>query len=243
MPFNIFKRAEQPAATAAAGRDEAAVSTAEGIEFEAYSEDWQLTGRITASGRLSDVLNRREPISIAGMRWAPLDGSEPYTDAPGLQQVDPYDLIVVLTGPESLPELDAQHRAALRVHKVTYDVLLNLGPVRVFGTIYLHPGSEPQQLLDRYTELFVPVTRAVAFQGDRRLTRDVKDVVLVNRSYLRGLEQVERVADDEFLRPGAERATDDAPADAGGDEDPSESRAGGPGAAEAASSAEGTPEA
>ena len=202
MPFSLFRRGEQPAQAGERPRPAEPLGGPAGIAFEGYTEDWRIVGRITVPGRLSDILNRREPISIADVRWAPLDGSEPYSDAPGLQQVDPYDLIVVLTGPDSLADLDEQRRAALRVHKVTYDVNLNLGTVRVLGTVYLHPGSEPEQLLDRHTDLFVPVTKAVAFQGEVRLTDEVHDVVLINRSYLRGVEQVERGAGVSFAGPG-----------------------------------------
>ena len=194
MPFNLFRRGEQPspAAQPPSPAPQPPAGTPGGIAFEAYTEDWHLVGRITTPGRLSDILNRREPISIAGVRWAPLDGSAPFSEAPGLEQVDPYDLLAVLTGPDSLPELDAQRRAALRVHKVTYDVMLDLGILRVFGTVYMYPGSEPAQLMDRHTELFVPVTGAAAFHDDRRLSGEVQNVVLVNRSYLRKVEPVER---------------------------------------------------
>jgi len=40
--------------------------------------------------------------------------------------------------------------------------------------------------------LFVRVTNAVALLGDRSLNDPEVDVVLVNRSYLRGVDQVDR---------------------------------------------------
>ena len=43
---------------------------------------------------------------------------------------------------------------------------LEVPPFRVIGTVYLHPGSEPDRLLDRSTEMFVPVVEAVARLGD-----------------------------------------------------------------------------
>jgi hypothetical protein len=144
------------------------------------------------AGRLSDTLNRRDGIAITDVRWAPIDGSEEMTPAPGLERIDPFDLIAVFAGLATLPAFTDAERAAHKMHKVPYDVALDLSPFRVVGTVYLFPGSEPERLLDRSTELFVPVTDAVAFLGDRPLNdRDV-DVVLVNRSYLRGLDQVDR---------------------------------------------------
>ena len=55
--------------------------------------------------RLSDALNKRESIAMHDVKWAPIDGSGPLVDAPGLKSVDPYDLILVLAGEGSMPEL------------------------------------------------------------------------------------------------------------------------------------------
>ena len=70
------------------------------------------------------------------------------------------------------------------------------------GTVFLFPGSEPERLLDRATEMFVPVTDAVAYLGDQRIG-DRGRPFLVNRRYLRGVEQVDRRTRDEQQRsPG-----------------------------------------
>ena len=128
-------------------------------------------------GRLSDALNRREAIPISDVSWAPVDGSEPFAAVPGLKSIDPYDLIVVLAGAGSLPPLSDEEKAAHKVHKISYDVALEVPPFRVIGTVYLYPGSEPERLLDRATEMFLPVTDAIAYLGDaadqrpRRSTR------------------------------------------------------------------------
>jgi hypothetical protein len=143
-------------------------------------------------GRLLDILNRREAIPIGEMTWATLDSVTHLEPAPGLQKVDPYDLIAVFAGDRTLPPLNDAERAALRVHKVAYDVILALPPYQVIGTVYLHPGSEPERLMDRGTDLFFPVTNAVAMLGDVAISDEGVDVVLVNRSYVRGVEQVDR---------------------------------------------------
>ena len=57
--------------------------------------------------------------------------------------------------------------------------------------MYLFPGSEPDRLLDRATEMFVPVVGATAFLGTQSLGPEM-DAVLVNRFDLRGLEQIDR---------------------------------------------------
>jgi len=142
-------------------------------------------------GRLSDALNRREPIAIDEVSWAPIDGSEALAPATGLKSVDPYDLVIVLTGNDSLPEMSDSERSAHKVHKVSYEVALEVPPYRVVGTVYLYPGSEPDQLLGRSAEMFVPVVDATATIGDRAIGPAGVDVILVNRAYLRGVEQVD----------------------------------------------------
>lgn len=196
MPFGFLRRAPRkpppeagPAAGAEPGR---ADSGSRGLPFDGLTEEWRIVGRMEIEGRLSDVLNRREAIPIAGVRWAPVDGSAEMTPAPGLGRIDPFDLIAVFAGAGSLPSFSEAERAAHKLHKVPYDVVLEVTPFRVIGTVYLFPGSEPERLLDRSTELFVPVTDAVALLGDRPLNDPEVDVVLVNRSYLRAVNPVER---------------------------------------------------
>jgi hypothetical protein len=193
VPFGIFKRgSKQPGAAAAVPAPVRSAPPARGVPFDGLTEEWRLVGRMEIDGRLSDVLNRREAISIADVRWAPVDGSEGFTPAPGLEKIDPFDLIAVFAGVGSLPSLTESERTAHKLHKVPYDVTLEVPPFRVVGTVYLFPGSEPERLMDRSTELFVPVTEAVALLGEHPLHGPDIDVVLVNRSYLRGVQQVER---------------------------------------------------
>jgi hypothetical protein len=190
VPFGFRRRdPKKPVSATVPGR---AGSGSRGIPFEGLTEEWRLVGRMEIEARLSDVLNRRESIPITDVRWAPVDGSEEMTPAPGLARIDPFDLIVVFAGVGSLPSFTEAERAAHKLHKVAYDVALEVTPFRVVGTVYLFPGSEPERLLDRSTELFVPVTNAVALLGDRSLNDPEVDVVLVNRSYLRGVDQVDR---------------------------------------------------
>jgi hypothetical protein len=163
-----------------------------GVAFDGITEEWRLIGRMDVEGRLSDALNKREAITIHDVRWGPMDDSGPMVEAPGLRSIDPYDLILVLAGEGSMPELTDAEKAAHRVHKVSYEVALEAPPFRVIGTVYLHPGSEPDRLLDRSSEMFVPVVDAVAMLGDQRIGGDDVETVLVNRFYLRGVEQVDK---------------------------------------------------
>jgi hypothetical protein len=167
------------------------VASRTGVAFDGLTEEWRLVGRMNIGGRLLDSLNKREAIEIHDVQWAPIDGSGPFAPAPGLKSVDPYDLILVLAGEDTMPDLTEEEKAAHRVHKVSYDVALEAPPFRVLGTVLMHPGSEPDRLLDRATEMFVAVTDAAAYLGEQTVGEDV-DTVLLNRFYLRGVEQIDK---------------------------------------------------
>lgn len=190
MPFNFLRRKKAEPSTPAAAP--AAARARSGTAFDGLTEEWRLLGRMQIEGRLSDALNKREAIEIADVRWEPIDGSEPLSEAPGLRSVDPYDLILVFAGEGSIPEMSDADIAAHKVHKVSFDVALEAPPFRVTGTVFMHPGSEPDRLLDRATEMFVAVVDAVAMLGDKRVGDPEVDTILVNRFYLRGVEQIDK---------------------------------------------------
>jgi hypothetical protein len=192
VPFGFLKRRRSSAGHSGPDATARAGAGRRGISFHGLTEDWRLIGRMEIEGRLSDVLNRRASIPITDVAWAPIDGSAEPTPAPGLTRIDPFDRIVVFAGEGSLPPLSEAERAAHRHHKVSYDVALDVPPFRVVGTVYLFPGSEPERLLDRSSELFLPVTDAVLLLDDRPMGDLSADVVLVNRSYLRGVQQVDQ---------------------------------------------------
>ncbi len=201
MPFGFGKKDEKPATSptvAAAGVALPAVAAGAGIAFDGLTEEWRLVGVMEVAGRLSDVLNRRDAIPIRDVNWAPLDGSEAFSAVPGLRSIDPYDLIVVLAGEGSQPHLSDDEKAAHRVHKLSYGVALEVPPFRVTGAVHLYPGSEPERLLDRSNEMFFAVTGGVVTLNDRRIGDQRVETILVNRQYLRGVEQVEvELAPDE----------------------------------------------
>jgi len=194
VPFDFLRRgkSQRDAKPADAARGRGRSYAARGVAFDGLTEEWRLTGLMQIEGRLSDALNRRQSVPIADVRWAPIDGSSPLTEAPGLKSMDPYDLIIVLAGEDSQPPLTEEERQAHKIHKIAYDVALEVPPFRIIGTVYLHPGSEPERLLDRATEMFLPVTDAVALLGERSVGNPEVDTVLVNRFYLRGVTQVDK---------------------------------------------------
>ena len=196
MPFDFMRRRKEPPADAA---PDAAPSQGQaqgpgpghGVRFDGMTEDWRLVGRMIIEGRLSDALNKRDPIALSDVEWAPMDGSEPLTPAPGLKSVDPYDLVLVIAGEDSLPAMSESERGAHKVHKVSYEVGLELPPYRVIGVVQLYPGYEPTRLLDRSNEMFVAVINATATLSGKAMGTPGTDVILVNRAYLRGVEQID----------------------------------------------------
>jgi hypothetical protein len=192
VPFDFLRRKkDQPAASSPRDRD-APQQGGKLVPFDGLTEEWRLRGRMSVEGRLSDALNKREALAISDVSWAPIDGSAGFTPVPGLKSIDPYDLIVVLAGEATQPPLSESERAAHKVHKIAYDVALEAPPFRIIGTVYLYPGSEPDRLLDRATEMFVPVVDAIAYLGNQQVSDPEIEAILVNRFYLRGVEQVDK---------------------------------------------------
>ena len=163
-----------------------------GIPFDGLTEEWRIVGEMDIDGRLSDALNKRDAITISKVRWAPIDGSESMAEAPGLKTVDPYDLIIVLAGEATLPPL--VRRGARRAQ----------GPQDL-----LRRGAGGAALPGRRDGLPLPGLGAGAADGPR--DRDVRagrgrgrgpdlaepladelDAILVNRFYLRGVEQIDK---------------------------------------------------
>jgi hypothetical protein len=189
VPFDFLRRKKPPGESAQ--DPNTAPAYVPSIPFDALTEEWHLVGRMLIEGRMSDALNRREPIAIDEVFWAPVDGSGQLAPAPGLKSVDPYDLVIVVASDDSLPDMSSDERAAHKVHKVSYEVALEVPPYRVVGTVYLYPGYEPESLLNRSSEMFVPIVNATATIGDEVVSGGPASAILVNRQYLRGVEQVD----------------------------------------------------
>lgn len=191
MPFEFLKRkgAEaEPGDRGPAGGSAGSVT----MPFDALTDEWRFRGVVHSDGRLSDALNRRAELPITDVSWAPVDGSAAFSPVAGVKTIDPYDLILVLAAAETLPPRTEDERSAHKVHKVPFDVAIEAPPFRVFGTVYLRPGAGPEQLLDRATEMFVPVVGGTAVLGEAVIvgTGDV-DTILVNRFSIRGIDQID----------------------------------------------------
>ena len=99
------------------------------MPFDGLTDEWRIVGEMHIAARLSDALNKREAVTISDVRWAPVDGSGELAPASGLKAIDPYDLILVLAGAATLPPMTDAERAAYKVHKIPFDVALEVPAV------------------------------------------------------------------------------------------------------------------
>ena len=79
MPFG-FGRKKDAAAEVAPGGPTLSAADARGarsVHFHGFTEDSRLEGEMRLHGRLLDLLNQREAVPVADVRWAPADGSSP----------------------------------------------------------------------------------------------------------------------------------------------------------------------
>ena len=191
MPLGFLRRKKGADQAAPTAKPVAAGTSGRGVPFDGLTEEWRLNGVMHIEGRLSDVLNRRDTIQISDVTWAPVDGSRGFEPAPGLQSIDPYDLIAVLAGPQTLPTSESE-RLAHRIRKVPYEVGLEVPPFQIVGTVHLHAGEMPDRLIEQGSEMFVPLTGAVAYLDHKPVADPGIEVVLVNRLYIRGVEPTGR---------------------------------------------------
>jgi hypothetical protein len=196
VPFDFLRRGGRTKDQAAAGNEASAAGgerPAIRVPFDGLTPEWRLRGTFVTHGRLSDALNRREEVELADVDWAPADGSGPFEKAPGIKVLDPYDLVLIVAGPDTLPVMTDDERQAHKVHKIPFDVSLEAPPFRVIGTVMLHPGSDPSQLQDRSMPMFIPVVNAVAFLERREISNETPgSAILVNRFYVRSVAQADR---------------------------------------------------
>ena len=193
MPFDFLKRKKPPAEAAHRARDGGRAGQPRRIPFDGLTEDWRLVGadagQRPAVGRAQQARADRDRRRVS---WAPVDGSAPLAPAPGLKSVDPYDLIIVLAGDDSLPEMTDDERSAHRVHKVVVrgGARGPAVPRRRHGLPVPGLGAgEPAR----------PLVRDVRADRGRDRARSATQLIgggpaaaiLVNRQYLRGVEQVD----------------------------------------------------
>ena len=163
-----------------------------GVPFDGLTEEWRLVGRMehrrAAFRRAEQARGDRRSTTSSGRR-STAPGRSPRR--PGCKTVDPYDLILVLAGDDTLPDADRggagrppgpqgllrrrPRGAAVPGHRDRLPVPgLRAGPAARPGDRDVRPGHRRPSLL-----------------GDEAVAEDI-DTVLVNRFYLRGVEQIDK---------------------------------------------------
>jgi hypothetical protein len=159
--------------------------------FRAWTEGSYVTGTLVTRhrhDRLSDILNRREPMTVVDSYVWPL-GAPRAVETKRHAVLDPFDFDMVLGDP---PELeDPGVRAARRIHKVRYPVIVTGMGFEVRGTLHLFPGNAPEVATYHTGVLFVPVTNHVVRLHGRVVSGPDSDVVLVNRHAIREIRQLD----------------------------------------------------
>jgi hypothetical protein len=156
-------------------------------EIRGWTDELVVSGDVYSSDRLSDILNRREVVTLYRPRVRRLGVFGLPVACGERLDVDPFDFDLVVGGPQDPAAAD--RRAARRVHKCRYPVIVAGDTFEVRGTMHLYPGQAPESALLRTNVLFVPLTDAAARHGGTPVTDGLADVVLVNRYAIRDIRQ------------------------------------------------------
>jgi hypothetical protein len=189
VPFELVRHRDRAAPTpeGAGAPGTGAPSIA---PFQAFTEDRRIVGRVRVEGRLSDTLNRRVPVPVFAVSTAPLASRDRLDETPDLRELDPYELVVVASGPDSQSPMTAEQRAALRTRRDRYEVCIELTGASVCGVVHLHPGTDLSEITGHRPELFVPVTEAVVRVGSE-VEDPSLDVAFVNRAFVHSVVAVD----------------------------------------------------
>jgi hypothetical protein len=149
------------------------VGTMQGVEFQGFSGDCTITGRITMFGeRLSDFLNGQERFRLHKVEFQSLDdGHLMAVDSVSIERSDL--LVVVGTGPRG----SEKQRIPLEEARMQ----LSIGPYLILGRMHVPPGQDPMRnVLKR--EPMVPFTGVtMAYNvGGTVVARDLRTII-VNR--------------------------------------------------------------
>lgn len=155
-----------------------------GVRFIGLTEDRIVEGDLAIDERLSDLLNRRDPIAISNALESSFADPTPVALASERSEIDPYEFLIVFAAAGSTPEHGRSRQMAHRVRKVPREAVLSVPPFEVVGTIHLYPDVAVADVLGRAHELFLPVTTAAVYLGSQLLGVTAIDTVLVNRHQL-----------------------------------------------------------
>jgi hypothetical protein len=145
----------------------------QGVEFQGFSGDCTITGRITMFGeRLTDFLNGQERFRLHKVEFTSLDDG--HTVAEDSVSVERDDLLAVVgTGPRG----NEKQRVELEEARMQ----LSIGPYIILGRLHVPPGQDPMRNVLRREPMvpFTGVTMAYSL-GGTVVARDMRTII-VNR--------------------------------------------------------------
>lgn len=145
----------------------------QGVEFQGFSGDCTITGRITMFGdRLTDFLNGQERFRLHKVEFQSLDDG--HVKAMDSVSIERSDLLVVVgTGPRG--------NEKQRVHLEEARMQLSIGPYLILGRMHVPPGQDPMRNVLRREAMvpFTGVTMAYNLAGTV-VARDLRTII-VNR--------------------------------------------------------------
>jgi hypothetical protein len=177
------KESEEAPAIAAATATSLAI-----VEFWAANRR-TLVGMDLGQGRLTDVINGADFVSVVLLDGQPEDPSQPIgmLSSQGWSRLPVGDALLILPPPQAT---DPNRR----LHRPRQPVEIVIGPFLVSGMVHVPPGAQAAGFLLRQNVRFVAVTRAAVRDSQLEGFEQRADVVLVN---MRMIETIRDVGLDE----------------------------------------------
>jgi hypothetical protein len=164
--------------------------SAELAAVEFWAADQRTVAAVDPSqDRLTDLLNRGDPLSVVLLDGPPEDRSQRIAARPEQpwSQLEAGSSLLVLPPPQ--PSNPSRH-----LHRPRQPVEIHIGPFVVSGMVHVPPGSQAAAFLLRQNSRFAAVTHAAIRDGGLLGFEHRADVVLVN---MRRIDAIQDVGLDE----------------------------------------------
>lgn len=190
------KRREEAGESGAAAPVREAPPLLSVVEFWSAGER-TLVGMDLRNGRLTDLINHEDVLSVVPLAVQPEDRSRPIEMPEGGEWalLSLEDVLLIMPPPQLT---DPQRR----LHRPRQPIEIAIGTFVVTGMVHTPPGAQAAGFLMRQGARFAPVTRAAVRQTGLDDFEQHADVVLVNMRLIDNIQDVGR--DQPEALPAAE---------------------------------------